>query len=415
MRLLGFGLAALLLFIGAGQASAQEPAASRLRVYLDCQYRCDTDFVIRELTFVDHVRDSQSADIHALVTTESTGGGGLRWTIKFIGGGRFKGHDETVSFTTAQDASSGDQRKTVVRWLKLGLATHATIASGRADIDVSHQIADAVAVPPADDPWNAWVFSLNANGHLNGEATSRSATYFLNASASRVTEAWKITIGGNWNRSTERFEVDDEIVESLTSGWDVNGLIVKSLGPKWSAAARVNAGGSTFQNYDLRTRTLAGVEYDVFPYAESTRRSLTFSYMAGFATYDFGEVTVFDTTSVRKGEHQLASYLGLRQPWGTIGVQSSFTQHLGDLTETRLTIYGEAGVKLFKGFSFNVYGDYARIRDQINLRKSDVEEEEVLLRLRQLATGYSYFVGFGVTYRFGSIYNNVVNPRFRNF
>jgi hypothetical protein len=25
------------------------------------------------------------------------------------------------------------------------------------------------------------------------------------------------------------------------------------------------------------------------------------------------------------------------------------------------------------------------------------------------------YVGFGVTYRFGSIYNNVVNPRFRNF
>ena len=74
-----------------------------------------------------------------------------------------------------------------------------------------------------------------------------------------------------------------------------------------------------------------------------------------------------------------------------------------------------ADVRLFKGFSFNVFGDYSRIRDQINLRKSDVEEEEILLRLRQLATGYSYFVGFGVTYRFGSIYNNVVNPRFRNF
>ena len=72
-------------------------------------------------------------------------------------------------------------------------------------------------------------------------------------------------------------------------------------------------------------------------------------------------------------------------------------------------------MRLFKGFSFNIYGDYSRIRDQINLRKGGASEEEVLLRQRQLATGFEYFAGFGVTYRFGSIYNNIVNPRFRNF
>lgn len=425
-------LAAVLVLMAPGQQPADPPrqdpaappAATRpgdslgrsLKVFLDCQHRCDTDFLTRELTFVDHVRDSQSADIHAMVTTESTGGGGMRWTIQFIGRGPFAGHDETVSFTTMQTASDDDRRKALLLWLKLGLATHAAVASGKADLDISHTVSagDATAAP-ARDPWNAWVFSLNTNGHLNGEATSKFANYRFNASANRVTEAWKISIGGTWNRNTSEFEVDDEIVESLTSSWDANALVVKSLGPQWSAAARFNAGGSTFQNYDLRTRTMAGVEYDFFPYSESTRRSLTVSYMAGFATYDFQELTIFDTLSAKKPEHQLASYLGLRQPWGTVGLQSSFTQHLDDPDKTRLRLYGEAEVRLFKGFSFNVFGDYNRIRDQINLRKSDVAEEEILLRLRQLATGYSYFVGFGVTYRFGSIYNNVVNPRFRMF
>lgn len=47
-----------------------------LRVFLDCQYECDFDYLRKEITFVDHVRDSQSADIHALITTETTGGGG---------------------------------------------------------------------------------------------------------------------------------------------------------------------------------------------------------------------------------------------------------------------------------------------------------------------------------------------------
>ena len=37
---------------------------------------------------------------------------------------------------------------------------------------------------------------------------------------------------------------------------------------------------------------------------------------------------------------------------------------------------------------------------------------DVLLRRRALLTGFQYFTHFGVSYTFGSIYNNVVNPRF---
>jgi hypothetical protein len=33
------------------------------------------------------------------------------------------------------------------------------------------------------------------------------------------------------------------------------------------------------------------------------------------------------------------------------------------------------------------------------------------LRQRQLATNYNYFVYGGISYRFGSIFTNVVNPR----
>lgn len=71
-------------------------------------------------------------------------------------------------------------------------------------------------------------------------------------------------------------------------------------------------------------------------------------------------------------------------------------------------------MRLFKGFSFNVFAEYSKINDQISLRKADASQEEVLLRLRQLATGYSYSVNFGISYRFGSIYNSIVNPRFNS-
>jgi len=51
---------------------------------------------------------------------------------------------------------------------------------------------------------------------------------------------------------------------------------------------------------------------------------------------------------------------------------------------------------------------------RLGLCGCDASTEDVLLKLRQLSSGYSYFVGFGVSYSFGSIFNTVVNPRFNN-
>lgn len=391
------------------------PVLGPLKLYLDCRHECDAEFIRNDLTFVDHVRDPQSADIHALVTTQTTGGGGFSWTIQFIGLGRFAGHDESVAFTTPQTATADERRRELLKWLKAGLATHAAVAQGKVDFDIvlAKPAEGAVAAPPAHDPWKAWVFSLGANGFVNGERTSKSSNYRFSSSANRVTEDWKINLSGNWSRNANRFEISEaSTIETLTRSWGSNALVVKSLTQKWSAALQSSATGSTFSNYDLNTRVMAGAEYNFFPYSESTRRSLTLSYMAGIAHYDFTDLTIFDKLTETKAEHALQASLGLRQPWGSVNGQTSFSQHLDDRSKNRLNVYGSANVRLFKGFSFNVFGDYSRIRDQINLRKGDIADEEVLLRLRQLATGYQYFMGFGVTYRFGSIFNNIVNPRF---
>ncbi len=67
---------------------------------------------------------------------------------------------------------------------------------------------------------------------------------------------------------------------------------------------------------------------------------------------------------------------------------------------------------MFKGFSVGGSTGYSRIRDQFYLEKADASEEEILLRLRQLATGYSYSARISLTYSFGSLSNATVNPRF---
>ncbi|MCI0435878.1 MAG: hypothetical protein L0271_19880 [Gemmatimonadetes bacterium] len=49
----------------------------------------------------------------------------------------------------------------------------------------------------------------------------------------------------------------------------------------------------------------------------------------------------------------------------------------------------------------------------LSIPKRDATEEAIILRLRQLRTDFQWDIRFGLSCRLGSIFNNVVNPRFR--
>ena len=133
---------------------------------------------------------------------------------------------------------------------------------------------------------------------------------------------------------------------------------------------------------------------------------------AGPVAYQYAELTVFDKTSETIPKHFLNAALGLRQPWGSLNVYSNFSQQLNHMDRYRASVFGDTNVRIFKGFSFNMFAQYNGSSDQISLRKGAATETEVLLRLQQLQTNYSYTMFFGVSYSFGSIFNSVVNPRF---
>ena len=93
-------------------------------------------------------------------------------------------------------------------------------------------------------------------------------------------------------------------------------------------------------------------------------------------------------------------------------VRSRGSQFLSDLSKNQISLFGITRVRLFRGLSFNFFGSVSRVRDQLFLPKGAASDEEILLRRRQLETSYTYRLSGGFTYRFGSIFNNVVNPRF---
>jgi hypothetical protein len=85
---------------------------------------------------------------------------------------------------------------------------------------------------------------------------------------------------------------------------------------------------------------------------------------------------------------------------------------MNDPSKNRVTLFANANVRIVRGLSVNFFGNIARVRDQVFLPRRNASDEEVLLRQRDLQTSFDYRVNMNIRFTFGSIFNNIVNPRF---
>jgi hypothetical protein len=285
--------------------------------------------------------------------------------------------------------------------------------------DGDPQVGAGGAGPPATaqvDPWDYWVFNLNLRANANGEATSTFSNASGGFSASRTTEAWKTELALNFFRNVQKFEFTSggvaQSIEETRQDWRANSFLVRSLTDQWSAGIRATASSTTSLNQDLRVSVEPGFEFNFFPYAESSRRSLTLQYLVGPTYLEYDERTIFGQTQETRLIQSLTTGLSLIQPWGRWSTSVTAAQYLHELKRYSVTVFGNLSVRLFRGFSVTASANYVWLRDQLYLSAEGATPEQILLRQRQLETSYRYFYSVGIQYRFGSIFNNVVNPRF---
>ncbi|UCD24975.1 MAG: hypothetical protein JSW51_03365, partial [Gemmatimonadota bacterium] len=142
---------------------------------------------------------------------------------------------------------------------------------------------------------------------------------------------------------------------------------------------------------------------------------LIFLYSIAVIGQRYDEITLFDQTSEVVLRHELEIAARARQPWGNINASFFVGNYLHDFSLHRLSFSGGLGVRIFRGFNVNANGLVSRIKDQISLPRGGVSDEDILLRRRQIGTDFRYRFRLGFSYEFGSIYNNVVNPRMNRF
>jgi hypothetical protein len=411
MRTLPAGLVTAMLLIGAPAAAQVAPA--RLRVFPDCQ-GCFESYLREEIRWVDFVRQPQDADVQILGTTRGTGGNGIEVTLRFVGLGRFAGVEHELKAISIAGDSEDTRRRGVLNAVTVGLLNFLARDGLPANLALDVESDDEEgARQPDRDPWNFWVFSVGSDFQFQAEETSREENWEFDATADRVTDQWKIGFGLGFEEQTERFDLDeDDPLEVTRRQRRFDWFLAKSLGPHWSFGVEGDVASSTFSNLSLQAATAPGIEFNVFPYEQYATRQLRIGYFAGVEHSRYNEETLFGRLRETRPLHLVNVTLDQRQPWGTLQVGVEWSQYLHDLTKTRLEVDGELNFRVVRGLSFEIEASASRIRDQLSLPRRGAEPEEVLLRLRQLQSGYEVQVSVGFNYSFGSIFNNIVNPRF---
>ncbi|HEY6109918.1 MAG TPA: DUF481 domain-containing protein [Gemmatimonadales bacterium] len=420
-----------LLACGARAAGAQEPgdsirSDSTLRVFFDCPgfaTGCDFDFLRTEITWVDWVRNREDADVHALVTTEPTGGGGDAYTLTLIGLRGFTGKADTLHYYGAATMTPAEARGGFAHILELGLARYAAARPQAGRLSVVYASPAESHTPATRDRWNYWVFTVSAGTDINGQSQTRSTSYNGSLEANRTTASWKLNFSLNEYYNEDVFkdvpvydtlgnQIGAQDIKSISRQYGGDALAVRSLGPHWSMGLQGSISRSTFSNLDLSLSIGPAIEYDVFPYAQSTRRQLTLQYGLTSRYFNYADTTIFERTTETLGQQSLTMSLGVTQLWGSAHVSLTGSHYLQDLHKNRLTLIGSVNLRLVKGLSLNVFGNVARIHDQLSLAKAGASDAEILLQRRELLTSYRYFTFVSLRYHFGSTLNNVVNPRF---
>lgn len=384
---------------------------SATKVFLDVD-RDYQEYIKTEIPFVNYVRDRAEAQVHILLTDQETGSGGTEYTLTFIGQQNFIGQDDTLTCISKQMDTEDIVRRAIVRTMKLGLIRYISKTPLAKDLSIAFD--RQTDHPEVIDKWDYWVFNIDMGSSYNAEESNSELSLEGSFSADRVTPFWKTSLNVSSEYNKEEYETDERTISSYTRSQEFEGLIVKSLNDHWSTGLYGSALSSVFSNTKFSYTIAPAIEYDIFPYSESTRREFRILYKIDFTDISYHEETLYGKNRERLFDESISGTLERKEKWGSASVTLEGSHYFHDFDKNRLRFHCNVTFRILEGFSLNIHGNISRIHDQLSLPREGATEEEILLHQRQLATQYDYFLELGLRYTFGSIYSNVVNPRFGN-
>lgn len=394
----------------AGDGAAIIDRNNFIPVFLDFPFH--QQYIRETITFVNYVRDREMSQVHIMISRHGSGSTGENYVISFIGRGPFEGMNNVITYWAPGNNTSDDTRRGLVNMIRMGLVPYIAGTDMVNNISLSIWGGRETESVPVIDPWKNWVFEIFGGANFNKEASQGRFDSRWGFSADKVSEEWKMRIRPYFNLNERNFKTDDGIITSRSRRHGFQGNVIKSIDQHWSAGIFTGMLSSTFHNISFNTTISPGIEYSLYPYSEATRRAITLVYRVGAGQHYYMEETIFGKNQEFLAHQSVNLSASFQQPWGSFRARLSGSHHFHDFTSNRATLFARLDLRVIKGLSLNLTGNFDYINDLVALPAGDLSLEEILLQQRRMATNYQASGSVGLAYSFGSQFTNVVNTRF---
>jgi len=383
-----------------------------LKVFLDGE-KIDFDYIRRNVDFVDFVNDPKASDVHIIITSNRTGSGGTNYILNFYSQNLNQIGDISLNCISSPGDTEDAIRACISRAMKLGLMPYVneTASGDLIDILYTKPEKELTQAKTDADPWQQWVFRMDANGDFNLEESKSKYDYSFNVRADKITENIKIRSSYYMSNRIEEIDNVGDLIYSENRRKYFSLRTVYSLSDRWSTGLFLTYFQSTYWNTDNAYELKPAIEYNFFPWEDADKRVFTISYFAGYEFKDYFETTIFGKTEEGLWEHNLELNFEVIQPWGEIEMKLEGSSYWHDFSKNRLTFESDLSLRITRGLSLNFGFRAENIHNQLYLPAGEISLESILLGNQKLPSTFELSGAMGIRIQFGSLYNNVVNNR----
>ena len=381
----------------------------KIKVFLSCN--CDDSYIKQNTLLLDYVRDRTLSDIEVFVFDISNASGGRNFTFEYKGKNDFQNKENKISTNITQNLTFNEAREVLLKTYKMGMVHFLQNTVFQNQVDVSFNDQMDIPQEMSFDQWRNWVFEISGSFNFENEESINEEEYNVGFDIDRVTEMWRVRSYFRQRRAVKFFSGDEENFTSERNSTYFSGSLVKSISDHFSTGIFGSYQKDTFRNYKSFFNFSPALEYNFIPYNEVLTREITLAYKLGYNFYEYLEETLYGFLDQKMFNQSLTLNLRFREKWGSIYSYMVASQFLDQPDQNRLTLNNNINLRIVRGLSLRISGSFQLIRDQINLPKGEASIEDLLLRQRQISTNYQNRISMGLSYTFGSIFNNIVNTR----
>ena len=381
----------------------------KIKVFLSCN--CDDSYIKQNTLLFDYVRDRTLSDIEVFVFDISNASGGRNFTFEYKGKNDFQNKENKISTNITQNLTFNEAREVLLKIYKMGMVHFLQNTVFQNQVDVSFNDQMDIPQEMSFDQWKNWVFEISGSFNFENEESINEEEYNVGFDIDRVTEMWRVRSYFRQRRAVKFYSGDEENYTSERNSTYFSGSLVKSISDHFSTGIFGSYQKDTFRNYESFFNFSPALEYNFIPYNEVLTREITLAYKLGYNFYEYLEETLYGFLHQKMFNQSLTLNLRFREKWGSIYSYMVASQFLDQPDQNRLTLNNNINLRIVRGLSLRISGSFQLIRDQINLPKGEASIEDLLLRQRQISTNYQNRISMGLSYTFGSIFNNIVNTR----